>query len=57
MRPDSPVSEIDPADALDQLRDTEPEPADGAPQAVALEADPADVADQRRDAPQDDEDY
>ncbi|MBC3193028.1 hypothetical protein H7X46_18370 [Pseudonocardia sp. C8] len=57
MRPDTPISETDPADALEQQREvgTEPE-EDSRPQSGA-EADPADVADQHRDAAQDDEDY
>lgn len=58
MRPDSPATETDPADVLDQLRDTRPEsdPGPVTDRPAPLEADPADVADQERDVPPD-EDY
>lgn len=63
MRPDTPLPEADPADALEQQREAAPVDDDtdgtgaGFPPATVTEADPADAAEQDRDAGQDDEDY
>ena len=59
MRPDTPVSETDPADALEQRREAAPEPEEepDVHTAAAAEADPADVVDQARDTGPADPDY
>ncbi|MEV1293710.1 hypothetical protein [Pseudonocardia sp. NPDC049635] len=58
MRPDTPLPETDPADALEQRRPAFPEDDDTPVGPTAdREADPADLADQYRDAGQDEDAY
>ncbi|MEU6701915.1 hypothetical protein [Pseudonocardia sp. NPDC046786] len=61
MRPETPISEADPADALEQQRPAFPgdddDPVGPAVPSADREADPADVADQYRDAGQDEDAY
>ncbi|BBG03252.1 MULTISPECIES: hypothetical protein [Pseudonocardia] len=58
MRPDTPISEADPADALEQRRPVLPDDDDiPVVPGTDREADPADLADQLRDAGQDEDSY